>query len=343
MNIEFYFGNTMGDVKKMDYSLLKHKVTEVRNKRIGPIEWQTGIIKLAFKQYDKYIMLGGPMTLSTWICTLIARIQGKKVYYWSHGWYGKESKLERLIKKIFFRLPNGLLLYGNYAKMLMLKEGFKESKMTVIFNSLSYDKQLAIRQNLQKSSLYEIHFGNRNPVVIFIGRLTPVKKLDMILYAQKKNKEDGMNFNVTFIGDGSERINLELLSRKLELENNVWFYGASYNESELSQIIYDADLCVAPGNIGLTAVHAMTYGCPCISHNDFKWQMPEFEAIHPNYTGAFFKKDNIESLSITIRNWFKNNQNRRDEIRNNCYAEIDKHWNPHKQLDIIINAIHYNK
>ena len=341
MDIEFYFGDVMGDVKRMDYSLLKHKVIEVKNKKLGPIEWQSGVVKLAFRQYDKYLMLGGPMTLSTWICTIIARIRKKKVYYWTHGWYGKESRLQKFLKKIFFRLPNGLLLYGNYAKNLMLKEGFKESKMTVIYNSLSYDKQLTIRQKLQKSSLFENHFKNKNPVIIFIGRLTPVKKLEMILYAQKKNKEDGINYNVTFIGDGIERINLELLSKKLKLEENVWFYGASYNENELSQIIFNADLCVAPGNIGLTAVHAMTYGCPCVSHNDFKWQMPEFEAIQPNRTGNFFQKDDIESLASTIKNWLENNKNRRDEIRNNCYNEIDRNWNPHNQLEIILKAINY--
>lgn len=341
MDIEFYFGDKMSDVKKMDYALLKHRVIEVKNKKFGPIEWQTGVSKLALRQYDKYIMLGGPMTLSTWICAILARICGKKVYFWTHGWYGKESLPQKFIKKIFFKLPNGLLLYGNYAKELMLKEGFNESYMTVIHNSLAYDKQLIIRDNLQKSSLYENHFKNKNPVVIFVGRLTPVKKLDMLLYAQKINKEEGINYNVTFIGDGIEKVNLELLSNKLGLEKNVWFYGPSYNENELSQLIYDADLCVAPGNIGLTAIHAMTYGCPCLSHNDFKWQMPEFEAINPNYTGNFFDKDDVNAMASAIKVWLENSKSKRDEIRNYCYREIDNNWNPHKQLEIIKKAIDY--
>lgn len=57
-----------------------------------------------------------------------------------------------------------------------------------------------------------------------------------------------------------------------------------------AELIYNADLCVAPGNIGLTAMHAMMFGCPCISHNDFSWQMPEFEAIVPYKTGNFLKE-----------------------------------------------------
>lgn len=340
LNIDFYFGDKMGDVKKMDYSLLKN-VKEVKNKKIGPFEWQTGIVTLAFKHYDKFIMLGGPMILSTWICTIIARIRGKEVYYWTHGWYGKESSFQKFIKKIFYNLANGLLLYGNYAKNLMLKEGFKERRMTVIHNSLLYDEQLEIRKKLQSTSIFKEHFGNDNPVIVFIGRLTPVKKLDMVLFAQEINKKYGVDYNVTFIGDGSEKQHLKELSRKLHLNNTVWFYGPCYDEKKLSRILYNADICVAPGNIGLTAVHAMTYGCPCISHDDLKWQMPEFEAIRPNYTGDFFKKDDVKSLALVIKNWLNNNINKRDIIRNYCYEEIDNNWNPHKQLEKIKNAINY--
>lgn len=341
LDIEFYFGDDMGDVKKMDYSLLNHKVKELKNKRFGPIEWQIGAIKLAFKHYNKYIMLGGPMTLSTWICTIIARLKGKKVYYWTHGWYGKESFTQKIIKKIFFRLPNGLLLYGNYAKELMIKEGFKDTYITVIHNSLSYDEQLSIRKNLKSTSLFNDHFNNTHPIIVFIGRLTSVKKLDLLLLAQAKNKEEGIHYNVVFIGTGSEKNKLEVLVNQLNLNNEVWFYGPSYDEKELSQILYDADLCVAPGNIGLTAMHAMAYGCPCISHKDFKWQMPEFEAIHPNYTGDFFERDNIDSLASTIKNWLQQSQHKREDIRKFCYEEIDNNWNPHRQLEIIKKTINY--
>ena len=341
LDIEFYFGDKMEDVKKMDYSLLTHKVKEIRNKRFGLFEWQCGVIKLALMDYDIYIILGGPMVISTWIGTIIARIRNKKVYYWTHGWYGKESFSQRLIKKLFFRLANGLFLYGNYAKKLMLKEGFKESSITVIHNSLFYDMQLKIRGSLHKSDFFKKHFGNSNPVIIFVGRLTAVKKLDLLLYAQAKNINNGFYFNVVFIGTGSEQCKLEKISYELGLSHEVWFYGPSYDEKELSQMLYDADLCVAPGNIGLTAMHALTYGCPCISHNNFKWQMPEFEAIHPGFTGDFFEIDNVESLAAVIKSWLMKNQNRREEIRHCCYDEIDNNWNPHRQLELIIKAINY--
>ena len=323
----------------MEYSRLHHSVKEVRNIEIGPIVWQSEVVVLLFKGYKKFIMLGEPMNLTSWVVLIGGRLTGKKIYFWTHGWYGRETWWKSIVKKLYFGMANGTMLYGNYARELMIKEGLNPQKLTTIHNSLMYDKQLPIRKRLCPSPLYRKHFNNKMPTVVFIGRLTPVKKLDLLLKAQKVNMEQGMKFNVAFIGEGEEYEKLSSLANKMNLNQYVWFYGACYKEEELSQILYDADLCVAPGNIGLTAMHAMVYGCPCISHNDFKWQMPEFEAIKPGITGDFFERDNVESLSDCIYRWFEMHKNDREQVRHACYKEIDEEWNPHKQLDIIKKAI----
>ena len=115
----------------------------------------------------------------------------------------------------------------------------------------------------------------------------------------------------------------------------VWFYGPSYDEKELSQLLYDADLCVSPGNIGLTAMHALSFGCPCISHTNFKMQKPEFEAINEGVTGAFFEYNNVEDLANVITHWLETHKNDREKVRKACFREIDENWNPHLQLEII--------
>lgn len=65
---------------------------------------------------------------------------------------------------------------------------------------------------------------------------------------------------MTFICDGEKTKEFKQLAESLGLQDYVWFYGACYNEKELSSLIYNADLCVAPGNIGLTAMHSMVFG-----------------------------------------------------------------------------------
>ncbi len=338
-NCDFVFGDRYLDVMKMDYQLLHGKVTEVKNIKFGPLIWQTKTVKLAWANYDTFIMLGEPMCISSWFILILSRVLGKRFYFWTHGWYGREGWTKRLIKKIYFGLATGVMLYGEYARQLMIKQGFRPEKLTVIHNSLAYDTQITLRNELRDSSSFCNHFGNTYPTIIFIGRLTEVKKLDQILLAQSICKEKGCLFNVTFIGEGTMETALMKLTKELGLQNLVWFYGPSYDEKKLSQLLYDADLCVAPGNIGLTAIHAMSFGCPCISHNDFKWQMPEFEAIQENITGTFFERDNVEDLARAIMQWLDIHRNDREQVRKACFREIDEKWNPHRQLEIIKKVI----
>ena len=156
----------------------------------------------------------------------------------------------------------------------------------------------------------------------------------MLIDAVTLLKQRGCAYNIVFIGDGEMRQDLECLVAKKNLTNNVWFFGACYDEQTNAELIYNADLCVAPGNVGLTAMHTMVFGCPVITHDDFKWQMPEFEAITKGITGDFFRYGNIDSLAETINNWLLSKRNKREEVRQNCFKEIDNNWNPKFQMEI---------
>ena len=335
---DYVFGIAYLNVKKMDYSSLKGKVTEVPTKHFGRWSYRPGVQKMLCKDYDAYILLGETQVLSTWLFCLRAKLfhPKKKVYFWTHGWYGKETKAERLLKKLFFKLPNGgIFLYGNYARELMIKEGFNPEKLYVIHNSLAYDEQVAIRKQLTSTPIYKEHFGNDNPNLMFVGRLTHIKKLDQVLRAMALLKEKGQNYNMTFIGGGETQEELQKLASELGLVKNVWFYGPCYDEKELSGLIYNADLCVSPGNVGLTAMHTMVFGTPVLTHNDFPHQMPEFEAIHEGETGAFFKINDVESLAEGIAKWFVEKGDKREDVRKACMKAIDENWTPQFQINVL--------
>ena len=189
-----------------------------------------------------------------------------------------------------------------------------------------------------QSPLYQNHFGNNHSNLVFIGRLTKVKKLHQVLEAIALLKRQGKDYNITFVGDGEEKQRLELMADELDIKNNVWLYGACYDERRIAELLFNADLCVSPGNVGLTAMHAMTFGCPVLSHNNFAAQMPEFEAIEEGATGAFFKENDIKSLAEAIDNW-QSNQKNREEIRKECYRVIDEKYNPHVQVDTLRTVI----
>ena len=87
MDIDFYFGDKMADVKKLDYNELSGFKQELKNvKLLSNFYWQRGVISLFFKKYRTYLMLGEYYCLSTWIILLFSKFSSKRVYLWSHGW-----------------------------------------------------------------------------------------------------------------------------------------------------------------------------------------------------------------------------------------------------------------
>lgn len=338
---DWYFEDTDNRLAVFDTTELK-QVSYLHAIPMGAFYRVRGLRHLIRKtEYSHYLMMGHSRNLSSLTLLLQKKLfyREKKVYLWTHGLYGKETKFEFLWKKLIYTLADGVFVYGDRAKMLMLQKGFPEEKIFAIHNSLDYPQQFALRQQLKPSSLYYDHFCNDNKNIVFIGRLTKVKKFDLLLKAVSHLKDKGFYVNVTFIGDGTERQRMEFLVKEMGIEKQVWFYGACYDEKTNAEMIYNADLCVSPGNIGLTAMHVLMFGCPAITNDDFDSQMPEYEAIKDGETGAFFKADDSDSLAKSIENWFEKHSGEREQVRQACYSEIDENWNPDYQINLIKKVI----
>lgn len=336
LKCDFYLGDEIeSPIKLMKYNGLVNFKKMLRNKKVlGNFYWQQGAIKTIFKPYKTYILTGEPYCLSTWFILLSTKlIKSKRTILWSHGFYGDEGTLKKIIKKLFFGLSDNILLYGNYSKALMIKEGISSKKIEVIYNSLNYEKQLRIRNKLNFTNIFSIHFGNNHPVLIFTGRLTSSKKLDFLINAHLILSNQGLHFNVVMVGSGPAHNELELLIKNLNLSENYWFYGPCYDENKIGELFFNSIVCVSPGNVGLTAIHSLTYGTPVISHNNWVNQMPEFEAITEGETGFFFEENDEEDLSRAIKKAYSVNRNR--DLKNKCFEVIDNYYNPNFQLSVL--------
>lgn len=337
---DFYFGDLRpGNIKPLDVSLLKNFKGWFHNVKIGPFYWQKGALKLLRSDYTDIITQGDTYSLTAWAFVLLGRLFGKNIYLWTHGAYGDEGWFKRWVAVLGKKGAKGVFLYGNHARELLIKWGVPEEKLHLIYNSLDYDRHHSILQKIEYDSIYLNHFGNSNYNLVFIGRLTKIKKLDQVLKAMAILRNMGENYNITFVGDGSEKLYLQELAAKLDLSSATWFYGACYDEEQIGKLLYNADLCVSPGNVGLTAMHAMTFGCPVISNDNFSTQMPEYEAIQPGQTGDFFHENDIDSLANTIKGFHDNHCNQRDAIRMACYKVIEEKYNPHVQIETLKRVI----
>lgn len=338
LNCHFYFGDTVFmDLEKIDYSKLKGYKAELKTFRFKSFTWQSGISNFFFRNYDSYLITGDPRCLSNWLLMLICKIRHKKIYIWAHGlkipYSSKRAAL--LIKAFFKNASGGILLYGNYSRNLMIEEGFPPEKLHVIYNSLDHETQYKIRQKQKEDDIYIKYFNNKNPVIIFIGRLIKEKKLELIIEAQKQLMTKGVFINTIFVGQGEMEVPLMDLARKYELVDRIWFYGSCFEEEQNAKLIYHATLTVSPGDIGLTAIHSLVYGTPVITHSNFWKHGPEFEAITAGETGDFFEEDNVNELVVKINKWINSVGEDKDITRMMCYKKVDLFYNPEYQIKLL--------
>ena len=334
---DWYVGDKVEDIKTLSPNEFK-SCSVIHNKKVYKDNYiQQGMLRLLFdKKYNKYLITGDIRNITLWCFLLLSKaFPSKKVYTWTHGFNGKGGRVADVLRRFFARLSDGIFLYGDFARNHMIASGVKPEKMFVIHNSLDYASHVECRKQMQSKDIYKKHFGNDYKNLIFIGRLTSVKRLDLLLDAVRQLAERGSFYNVIFVGGGTERTNLEQIVQKSNLQDKVWFVGESYDEQKNAELIYNADLCVSPGNVGLTAMHSLVFGTPVATHNNFRMQMPEFEAVKEGVTGTYFNHHDSTSIADTIEKWFLKFGTLRDEVRQNCMQEIDARWTPMYQVKIL--------
>ncbi len=342
-NSHFYFGENLRyeKIKKMDIKCLNGFQKELKISFFKfpiPWEWWSGLILLAFKkEYKVFLITPETYALNQWIFMLLCLFLNKKVYTWEHGILTKNiSNKAVALLKTYNSLHKGSFLYGNRAKKIMTDLGINPNKLFVVYNSLNYDESFSLRKSLtdsnQYAKFYSDYFKNNDPVVLFIGRLTKQKKIHLLIEAHKLLSDKGINVNVVIIGDGDKKNDLVKTVSGFGLKEKYMFCGEIYEEKQIAQLLYNATICVSPGNVGLTAIHAFSYGLPVITNNNFDTQMPEYEIIIENENGLFFNEDDSVSLANAIEIWLKQSQER-EKIRLSCYAQIDNYYNHNSQIN----------
>jgi|SaaInl59LU_5_DNA_1037362.scaffolds.fasta_scaffold20388_2 glycosyltransferase involved in cell wall biosynthesis len=296
--------------------------------------WQSDIVKVCLsKQYNSIVFLGEMNILSNWVGALICRIRKKRVFFWSHGFYGNESSFKHFFRKLFYKIADEHIVYENRGKSLMIKSGFKGQNIHIIYNSLDYEKQKLLFEKLNKTKDNSFTFFRNNtlPVLAYIGRLIESKKLDQLINAFKNINKDNQICNLLIVGSGPEEEKLKKLSEDEIISKTIHFYGPCYDESIISGLIHNSICTVSPGNIGLTVINSLSYGTPAITHNNFENQMPEVEVIKEGVTGFFFNENDISSLELALKNMI----NLKIDFKADCRKVIDENYNPANQVKIL--------
>ena len=289
---KFIIGDIYKGVKSINTDALKSKTCIVKNLWLFKEFYiQLIPIKMIPKQ-GKVVMTGDFYCITNWILLLFFKLKKIEVHLWTHGLYGNEGVIKFFLKKFFYNLSDGLFLYSERAFKLMSSKGYNQNKMLVVYNSINSP----ITKVLTKVKL----FDNDLPVVFYLGRITPTKKMNSLLESFYEINKEEKKINLFIIGDVIDNsINLNSVKNG-PLASNFLHKSGIYDELELASYFSSVDLAVVPGDIGLFLLHCLTYNLPVVTHDNIPLHGPEIELLEDGINGLFYKYNDQNSLNNTI-------------------------------------------
>jgi len=102
-------------------------------------------------------------------------------------------------------------------------------------------------------------------LLVFVGRVVPIKRLEVLLRALAQTRESGRRLRLALVGDGEERPGLERLAAELGISDDVFFLGY---RRELQPVFAAADVAVlSSDNEGtpVSLIEAAAAGLPAVA------------------------------------------------------------------------------
>lgn len=174
-----------------------------------------------------------------------------------------DDKIRGLLIRLLYNRADLIVVISQGIKNDLIKNfGVASEKITVIYgpNDTESIKRL-MTENLEEQ--YKGVFDH--PVIITLGRLTPIKGQIHLIRAFSKIKKTYPQVKLVFIGEGDIESELKRVVKELILENDVLFFGYVSNPFKY---IKKSKLFVFPSlseGFPMALVEAMTCGIPVIA------------------------------------------------------------------------------
>ena len=155
------------------------------------------------------------------------------------------------------------------------------------------------QDNLEQKKIIHIQKEVLTVRLLFIGSLIHLKGVDILLKALATLTT--LDWNLDIIGNGIERMRLEIQTKSLGLSSHVFFRGTLGN-IEVQSVLQESDILILPSrNDGWGAVinEALMHGVPVICTE----ACGAADLLTDSMRGEIVKTDSVEALQIALKKW----------------------------------------
>lgn len=184
--------------------------------------------------------------------------------YWKDLFKSATIAYKKFYADIYaMRKVDAFITYSSHTKKFLNISRLVPKKKIFVANNAIDTSALNEKYNELKTA-----GATRKPdSIIFIGRLTPFKRVDILITAFSEVVKKQPNARLTIIGSGSENDKLRVMVNNLKINDKINFMPGTHNEEILAKHLASASLFVMPGLGGLGFNTAMSCGVPIIYTN----------------------------------------------------------------------------
>lgn len=238
----------------------------------------------------------------------------------------KSERLAQLaLKKVidFFNCVDQVWTVNSSTACTLREYGYK-GDTEIMENGTDFEIDIeSIAQRYQKKIDECKNNKNITYNLLYVGQLVMHKNLPFLIETLKFLKYEDVNFNMTIVGEGCDRKEIERIVEQLGMSSIFRFMGKIEQRSQLKKIYEQADLFLFPSiydNAPLVVREAAACGCPSAVIENTN----AAEGIRHNHNGYLSNCD-AQYFSKIIKEALLN-VNKRAEVAKNAALTIPKSW-----------------
>lgn len=196
------------------------------------------------------------------------------VHYITKGFFDKSSKkLVEHLTKFYCDKTTTELIVPTKKTYDLFKEKYKyDRNVHIIPTGIEIERFYKEKVNIDKVSVLKnkLNITDNDFVILFVGRIATEKSIDFLIKNQVNLVKKNKNCKLIIVGSGPDLEELENLSKKLKMDNNIIFTGkVPWNEVSLYYNLANVFTTASHTETqGLTVIEAMAANLPVVALND---------------------------------------------------------------------------
>lgn len=205
--------------------------------------------------------------IPAWVCGV-----KKRIIHSHSAWEAKN-----IIRKIYWLFCKIIIHFLATDKLACSKKSGQKlffGNFKIIPNGIII-KKFIYNQDFRNQIRKYYNISNKDIVIGHVGRLDPVKNHIFMLEILSELIKENPNYKMIFVGDGSEKNNIQKYIKEKKLEKNIILTGT---QSDVYKYYNAFDLFLFPSKfegLGITLVEAQINGLSCIANRNIPNEVNE--------------------------------------------------------------------